>query len=142
VIEAELRRMLDPVERRARFEAWKESLHGLPLPPSEMKQPIYFFDRAGELHDIMDLSESCNPYAGGDYNGHCGGCTACLLMQHRHYEAGEAVSYAELVRRGERFRSYPIGVSADVCTQHDLHPLYQTCRRCGLAAEEAQNRAP
>ena len=36
---------------------------------------------SGYLIEILDKNDSCVPYAGGDYQGHCGGCGACLLMQ-------------------------------------------------------------
>lgn len=29
----------------------------------------------------LETWDQCKPYAGGDYNGHCGGCDECMLMQ-------------------------------------------------------------
>jgi len=44
-----------------------------------------FYTEDGEcLGEEVD-DYSCNPWAGGDYNGHCGGCYHCLMMQVNHY---------------------------------------------------------
>jgi hypothetical protein len=40
---------------------------------------------SGEAVEVMDDNDSCHPYAGGDYNGHCGGCDMCMIMQMQHY---------------------------------------------------------
>ena len=37
-----------------------------------------------DIVQILDDNEGCEPYAGGDYAGHCGGCDSCLLMQATH----------------------------------------------------------
>jgi len=41
-------------------------------------------DDGGTWIDVLDPSVSCHPYAGGDYNGHCGGCDTCMIMQAEH----------------------------------------------------------
>jgi 7-cyano-7-deazaguanine synthase in queuosine biosynthesis len=43
-----------------------------------------FYTWDGELLGEQIDDGSCSPYAGGDYNGHCGGCYTCLMMQVAH----------------------------------------------------------
>ncbi len=38
-------------------------------------------DTEGKVVQTIDLDENCNPYAGGDYHGHCGGCGSCMGAQ-------------------------------------------------------------
>lgn len=38
-----------------------------------------------ECVEVLDYNVSCNPYLGGDYSGHCGGCDTCLLMQAEYW---------------------------------------------------------
>jgi hypothetical protein len=35
--------------------------------------------------NVLDREDHCNPYAGGDYQGHCGGCDRCMIMQYKHW---------------------------------------------------------
>lgn len=45
------------------------------------------FNDEGTVVAVLDPGkDDCTPYAGGDYNGHCGGCDTCLLMQAEHVE--------------------------------------------------------
>lgn len=46
---------------------------------------VVVFGKGGEFVDVLDDNESCHPYAGGDYQGHCGGCDMCMLMQYNHW---------------------------------------------------------
>ena len=38
-------------------------------------------DSDGKVVQTIDIDDNCNPYAGGDYHGHCGGCGNCMAMQ-------------------------------------------------------------
>ena len=38
----------------------------------------------GDCVEMIDGNDCCEPYAGGDYQGHCGGCGNCMLMQAEH----------------------------------------------------------
>jgi len=51
----------------------------------EPKWIAAFDPKTNELVQLLDDNDSCHPYAGGDYNGHCGGCGTCMLMQAAHY---------------------------------------------------------
>lgn len=43
--------------------------------------PCQRCDGSGQL----DTWDACRPYTSEDYNGHCGGCDECLLMQATHH---------------------------------------------------------
>lgn len=55
------------------------------MPTDNPKWYAVFDPVSGQHVDTLDDNDTCSPYAGGDYNGHCGGCGMCLLMQASHY---------------------------------------------------------
>lgn len=42
---------------------------------------IFVVHGTGAVMQILPLDDSCVPYHGGSYEGHCGGCTRCLSIQ-------------------------------------------------------------
>ena len=47
-------------------------------------EPDFWFVADDEV-GVYDAADNCQPSAGGDYNGHCGGCDMCMLMQFEHW---------------------------------------------------------
>jgi hypothetical protein len=56
--------------------------------PETGKKKWWFVIRCpetGELLDVLEEGKDCTPWnSAGDYHGHCGGCTNCLVMQAEH----------------------------------------------------------
>jgi hypothetical protein len=40
--------------------------------------------KTGTIVQVLDQNDSCQPYVGFDYAGHCGGCGKCMTMQAEH----------------------------------------------------------